>query len=319
MNDLKTIKTGNNTSIIYNDNEEYFCVDGAILLYFNKQNLDMLDYKDNSQGICIIDDDLKAEVLLNTHLKHFTTNGLNPDEFILILDNHPDYKDIQYQKKLTTINIENIQAIHKPKNRDFEIFPIFVENENYSHWLTGIIRFNKEGKQIGYYTFDSHMTENNDSIISINNESNIDTQILNDRDLQGKSNLCWLFTLEFMKIANTYTQFTKLYNECSVCEQIKYGSHKIQKSVFRAVEQTLKKYSPGTSLSRLATTERSIIVKGNGYGTTKQKASLNRSKSCPILQTLKKCSLTEVDTPNNQQKTTLTTLKQTKSQIINYK
>lgn len=163
------------------------------------------------------------------------------------------------------------------------------------------------------------MTKNDDSIINIDNESNIDTQILNDRDLQGKSNLCWLFTLEFMKIANTYTQFTKLYNECSVCEQIKYGSHKIQKSVFRAVEQTLKKYSPGTSLNRLATTAHSTLVGGNGYGTTKQKASLNRSKSCPILQTLKKCSLTKIDEPNNQQKITPIKLKQTKSQIINYK
>ena len=122
-----------------------------------------------------------------------------------------------------------------------------------------------------------------------------------------------------MKIANTHTKFIELYRECSVREQIKHGSHKIQKSVFRAVEQTLKKYSPGTSLSRLATTERSIIVKGNGYGTTRQKASLNRSKSCPILQTLKKCSLTKIDEPNNQQKITPTMLKQTKSQIINYK
>ena len=39
-----------------------------------------------------------AMFILHTHLKHFTTNGLNPDEFILILDNHPDYKNIQYQK-----------------------------------------------------------------------------------------------------------------------------------------------------------------------------------------------------------------------------
>lgn len=189
------------------------------------------------------------------------------------------------------------------------MFPIFAEGKDCNHWLTGIIQFNKKGKQIGYYTFDSDMRKNSNSLVNINNENNINTQILNDRNLQGYLNLCWLFTLEFMKIANTYTQFTKLYDECSVCEQIKHGSHKIQKNVFSAVEKKLKKYSPGASLNRLATTVRSTLLGGDGYGTTKQKASLNRSKSCSILQTLKKCSLTDVDTLNNQQKTTPTMLK----------
>ena len=175
MSDFKTIKTENNNSIIYDDKEEYFYIDNTLLLYFNRKTSYILDYRYNLTGIPITDNNIKAEILLEAHLQHFTTDGLNPDEFILILDNHPYYKDIQYQKNLVTIDAENINKIKKPKNRDFEMFPIFAEGEDCNHWLTGIIQFNEDGKQIGYYTFDSDMTKNNDSIVNINNDNRLNS------------------------------------------------------------------------------------------------------------------------------------------------
>ena len=183
-----------------------------IIIYYNDHNREAKCYFSGSDNsIREVDNAEAAKFMLCTHIQYFTGDGMNPDELIFILNNHTNYKGIKYKKNLIEISEQNIQDIQKLKDRDFEMFPIFEDN----HWITGFIHFDQDGNQIGYYTFDSDIKSwsRKTSHKDISLKQDGDTQVLNDRNLQGKSCLCWLFTLECMKMAEDYKNFEDMQND----------------------------------------------------------------------------------------------------------
>lgn len=296
------------------------CYDNNKLLYLRRKiPVECYFYNSNIDEVIKADKQSASQFLLQAHIQYFTKNGMNPDELIFILENHPYYKNIEYEKNLLIIDGESIKNIKKPQNRDFQMFPILENN----HWLTGIIQFDEQGNQTSYYTFDSDMKRYEQSHKDIGASQNRNTQILNDRNLQGNSNLCWLFTLEFMKEANKYNNFEELKRNLhplsqnvnkstdllqKKIEEIQY----LQQKIYINVNQTLQKNNVSIDLNKISDGRvRSKLVGGNGYGKltnlskldAQQTQQISRSLSCPILKALSKCSVSSTNNLSNTSST----------------
>ena len=189
------------------------------------------------------DDETAASFILSSRIKHFTKSGMNKDELYFILQHHNKYKDIQYARikdpqtneyriPITNAELNSIENLNREK-RNFEIVPIMQETNKCSHWGVIIIHFDENNNK-KYYAFDAQQRRNEGVFITAEDGLEQTPELLNTKNIQGNSNLCWLYTLEFMKEANAYTNFKDLQRACSE-EQ----NYKLQKQVYENVKNTL--------------------------------------------------------------------------------
>lgn len=189
------------------------------------------------------DDKTAASFILSSRIKHFTKSGMNKDELYFILQHHDKYKNIQYAQikdpqtnkyriPITNAELNSIENLNREK-RNFEIVPVMKETSNYAHWGAIVIHFDENNNK-EYYVFDAQQRKNEGVFITADDGLEQTPELLNIKNIQGNSNLCWLYTLEFMKEANTYTNFKDLQRACSEKQ-----NYKLQKQVYENVKNTL--------------------------------------------------------------------------------
>ena len=169
-------------------------------------------------------DGVTADKILQTHLQYFTRNGMNPDECMFILDKHPDYRNIVYANDVNELwQARDLKK--EPDGKDFVLIPTCLpttnktlvgeENSDGEHWVTTVVHFKEDGTK-EYHIFDSQQYDNKIFVKSRyfykkgEKQKRLPIYKLSNKDIQGESNLCWIYTLEYMKAANSIGTFKEL-------------------------------------------------------------------------------------------------------------
>lgn len=165
-----------------------------------------------------------SDMILQTHLQHFTRSGMSPDECMFILNKHPDYKDIKYDKSVNELwQARDLKK--EPNGKDFVLIPTCLpttnktlvgeKNSDGEHWVTTVVHFKEDGTN-EYHIFDSQQYDDEIFVKSYDfykdgeEQNELPIYKLSNKDIQGESNLCWLYTLEYMKAANSIGTFKEL-------------------------------------------------------------------------------------------------------------
>ena len=228
---------------------------------FKKNNNNHLDLELNS--------DEKKQFI--QHLYNYTLSinprkGLLAEEVCLLVK----------ETKCPILNkINELNSIPKQNKQDFIVTPILKNN----HFISAVVYFlNNEpnlptDRQI--YIFDSHQ-QNTTPFLTQQDGIN-ECLLLNMENLQGNSNSCGYFTIEFIKEASKCRNFIELYTKCQ--------NHEMQKIIYQKVKKLFKDHKQ--NLDNLIGTNHSEILDKNGFGTANNQHLYHSSAKDIIINKIK--------------------------------
>lgn len=180
------------------------------------------------------------KAIIQFHMNYRPKIGLHPVELFAIIQKQNIYcqpLNGDFGVNINTL-VNQIQQIQPMKGKDFAISPICIPQDRQSfHWVTGIININTNPRTLYIIDSDHKITDILDKNLKLLQDKGIKIEHLvnsADKTLQGNSKACGYFTIETMRILQSYNNINEIKNDCQ--------NENLQNIVISSITQLFKKY-----------------------------------------------------------------------------